>query len=60
MNFDEGSDIQILKDYEKLNIDIPTNRKIVREHYKEIIRAKMKKEEPLDEDEEAEKLMNEL
>ena len=45
---------------EKLNIEIPTNKEIVREYYKEIIRKKMVKAEPLDENEEAEKLMADL
>jgi len=36
MNYEEGTEneFQILKDYERLNIDIPTNKEIVREYYK--------------------------
>ena len=45
MTYDEDpdNDFQILKDVEKLNIDIPTNKEIVREYYKDIIRKKMLK-----------------
>jgi hypothetical protein len=40
MTFDEGDeqDVKILKDVEVLNIDIPANKEIVREYYKEQIR----------------------
>ncbi len=62
MTYDEDpeSEIQILKDVEKLNIDIPSNKEIVRQFYKEIIKTKMLKQEQLDENEEAEKLVNDL
>jgi hypothetical protein len=62
MNYDDDpkKEVQILKEVERLNIEIPTNKEIVREHYKSIIRNKMIKSEQLDEDEEAEKLMADL
>ena len=49
-----------MADVEKLNIEIPTNKEVVREYYKDIIRKKMLKTEPLDEHEEANKLVNDL
>lgn len=62
MNFDEdpNNQVQILKDVEKLNIDIPMNKEIVREYFKDIIKKNMLKSEVLDENEEAEKLVNDL
>lgn len=62
MTMDEGNEdkIQILKDVETLNIDIPANKDIVRDYYKEQIRQKMLKTEILDEDEAAENLMADL
>jgi len=45
---------------EKLNIDIPMNKEIVREYFKDIIKKNMLKSEVLDENEEAEKLVNDL
>ena len=47
MNYDDDpkKEVQILKEVERLNIEIPTNKEIVREHYKSIIRNKMIKSE---------------
>jgi hypothetical protein len=49
-----------LKGVESLNVEIPANKEIVREYYKDQIRQRSVKNEPLNENEEAEKLINDL
>jgi len=60
MNFDDTSEKKALNEFESLNLDIPSNKEIVRNHFKQIIKEKMLKTEALDEEEEAEKLLKDL
>mgnify|MGYP006901907792 CR=1 FL=1 len=48
MKMEEGE--VILRDFEGLNIDIPTNREIVRDHYKQNLKERMVKQEKYDDD----------
>jgi hypothetical protein len=60
MTFDEQLEKKALNEFEALNVDIPSNKEVVRNHYKQIIKEKMLKADPLNEDEEAEKLLKDL
>lgn len=60
MTFDENVENKALNEFESLNLDIPSNKDIVKNFHVSIIKEKMLKNEPLDEDAEAEKLLKDL
>jgi hypothetical protein len=60
MHLDDSAEKKALNEFESLNLDIPSNKEVVRNYYKQIIKDKMLKTEALDEEEEAEKLLKDL
>ena len=60
MHLDDSAPKNPLNEFESLNLDIPSNKEVVRNYFKQIIKDKMLKTEALDEEEEAEKLLKDL